>query len=129
MPEQGVVKSVAEGVGSERRSQLLNTIAAGAEQKLGSAPVSGDFKAGTSVTIPATQVIAAAASARITSCVAVDDEGNSFSDAFNIVEWSSSDVAKGTVDIRGIVTKIGASDVIITATFLGQTDTCTISVT
>jgi hypothetical protein len=116
-------------VGTGIKSQLFHTITGAVEQRLVSPPVSGDFKGGTSVTIPATQVIAAGISAQLASCVIVDDEGNSFPDAFDFVEWTTADPAKATVDERGVVTKIGAANVVITATALGQTDTCTISVT
>jgi len=129
MPEQGVSKSVDEGVGTGVKSQLFHTITGAVEQRVVSPPVSGDFKGGTSVTIPTTQVIVAAAKAQLASCVIVDDEGNSFPDAFDFVEWTTSDAAKGTVDARGVVTKIGESNVVITATVLGQTDTCTVSTT
>lgn len=129
MAEQAVVKSVIESIISGVRSHLFRTISGGAEERLASPPVSGDFKGGTSVVIPATQVIAAGVTAQISSCTFTDDEGNIFADAYDIVEWTTSDAAKGTVDKSGRVTKIGASDVIITATCLTKTDTCTVSVT
>lgn len=129
MAQQGVAKSVDEGVDTGVRTGLIRAITGGAEQEIVSAPVGGDFKGLTSLVIPATQVIAAAAVARIATCVITDDEGNVISNAYEYCVWSSSDVAKGTVTQKGIVTKIGNDDVIITAAALGGTDTCTVSIT
>lgn len=129
MAQQGVSKSVGVGTKTGIKSHLLRTIAAGAEQKIVTPPVSGDFKGGTSVVIPTTQVIAAAASAQISSCVVTDDEGNILTGAFEFVEWSVDDEEKGTINNSGVLTKIGASNVVVTATVLGVTDTCTVSIT
>jgi hypothetical protein len=128
MPVQGVTKSVAQGVNTGIKSHLFRTIAAGAEQRIITPPVSGDYMGGTSVVIPATQVIAAGNTAKISSCVITDDEGNVFSNAHDFVDWSADNESNGTVDSQGRVSKIGATDVVITAACLGVNDTCTVSV-
>ena len=129
MPVQGVTKSVGQGVNSGVRSPSLRVIAAGAEQRLVTPPVSGDYMGGVSVVIPTTQVIVAAATAKIATCVVTDDEGNVLSDAHDVVEWTADNESNGTVDSQGNVTKIGESNVVITATCLGVNDTCTVSTT
>lgn len=67
-----------------------------------------------SVVVGATTTLAAA----LTPSGATDD-----------VVWSSADTTKATVSSAGVVTGVGAGEVVITATANGNTDTCTVTVT
>jgi len=130
MAQQAVVKSIDEGIVTAVRSHLLRTIVGAAEQRLVLAPVSGDFKSGASVVIPATVSIDVTdAPEALETCVVTDDEGNVISDAFQYCEWSSADEDVFTVDKNGIITPVGAGEVVLTVAALGQTDTCTVTIT
>lgn len=43
--------------------------------------------------------------------------------------WTTSDEAKATVDVDGLVTAVAAGSATITGTYRGETDTCAVTVT
>ena len=131
MVVQAVVKSVTQGVGSERRSELYEATATGGERKVGSAPVSSDQMGGTTVVIPATVTIDLAdGPTQVVSCVLTDDEGNIFTDAYLQTLWTSADEDIATVNDNGVITPVAEGGPInITASAMGVTDTIAVTIT